>query len=689
MGLAANAPPMATNDCALFAPGQILEGKYKIVSLLGKGGMGSVYRVHQLFLNKELAIKILDSQGISDDVKMRRFQLEAKAAYSLSHPNLVKVHDFGLLNNGQPYLVMDLVEGVTLADYIKEHGPLAPDQAKLLLAQVCLGLSYAHQQSVIHRDIKPSNIMLVNDLPLGAAASVKIVDFGIAKLISEEGGEIQALTRTGELFGSPLYMSPEQCSGHAVDHRSDIYSLGCVLFEALTGTPPHVGPNPLRTMMLHQTELAPLLKEASLGKEFPQILEQIVRKMLHKSPFERYQNLGLVALDLSSACADGEQAAGLKSAPKGPRKVSKVIKMKSGQFYALLLITVLLTFLVTVLFSHVWSRPLSHNLKAPSTAKKPTLQESVNLSADVEAFTHGYAQEFKLVKVFFDRAAPITSCIETHDGVTMRRFVFPDCAIGRLSNRSIATPSMGRIPYCKWEARGVVWVPTGIPLTLEVDGRSYPQTLEIPSIVEKIDAKEFSDLVITGTLINGILDRQPPCISQPESVARILRSAGNWSNLHSLTLQSLPENKAALAALNNLKHLRSLELTEPQVDAAELAKQPFIDRLERLTLCKFTVDDFVRHLSGATNLQTLGLDYTSISPAMVAKLSRCSHLLNLELKEETIDDGTIKAIAQLKGLRGLFIQGTTLSPKQIRILTQCRWLHGIKLSNNSTASTRA
>jgi hypothetical protein len=208
-------------------------------------------------------------------------------------------------------------------------------------------------------------------------------------------------------------------------------------------------------------------------------------------------------------------------------------------------------------------------------------------------------------------------------------------------------------------------VPAAIPLTLEVDGRRYPETLEIPSIIEKIDGKEFCDLVLTSALLNGMLVGHQPGVSQSDSVAQILRSAADWSNLHSLTLRSLPENKAALAALNNLKHLRYLELTDPQVDPAQLAKQPFIDRLDHLTLCKFFVDNFVRNLSAATNLQTLILDYTSVSPACLAELRRCPHLLYLELKEKTIDDRLLKAVAQLKRLRGVWINGAGLSPQRV------------------------
>ena len=323
-----------------FEIGQVVGGKYKIVSLLGRGGIGSVYKVEQFLLQQNFALKTLNSQKASDQL-IRRFQNEARAASSLSHPNLVKVIDFGLLEGQQPYLVMDLVEGVSLSEYLKKHGSLTVDEAVSCFSQICLGLSYAHDQGIVHRDIKPGNIMISSILSFGAEGFVRVVDFGIAKLAYAEGGEVQALTTTGEIFGSPLYMSPEQCSGTAVDHRSDIYSLGCVLFEALTGTTPFVGQNALTTMMLHQSERSPSLKEASLGKDFPPELEQIVAKMLAKSPADRYHKLGIVANDLAQLMK-GAPVLGIADGQKKPTgKVDKPLTMSRREMQMWLCVTAL------------------------------------------------------------------------------------------------------------------------------------------------------------------------------------------------------------------------------------------------------------------------------------------------------------------------------------------------------------
>jgi serine/threonine protein kinase len=228
------ASPQQISD---LQPGAILGGRYEVVSLLGVGGMGVVYRVNQIFLDKHFALKTIGKLQTSD-TKIRRFQLEARAAFAVNHPNIIAVNDFGLLDDGTPFLVMELIEGQTLTDRLKEKGgKLAITDVIQIFVQACFGLAYAHENGIVHRDIKPSNIMILNGIPLSSEGSVKIVDFGIAKFAQHDDGEVQALTKTGEIFGSPLYMSPEQCSGEHVDYRSDIYSLGCVLFEALTGTP--------------------------------------------------------------------------------------------------------------------------------------------------------------------------------------------------------------------------------------------------------------------------------------------------------------------------------------------------------------------------------------------------------------------------------------------------------------------
>ncbi len=285
------ASPSGNRTSGQYAPGDVLGGTYKIMDFLGQGGMGFVYRVEHLLLAKELALKVLRTDQVSE-VIWRRFQTEAQAIARLDHANIVKIYDMNQTQDGVPYYTMDLLAGESLADYLDQHDFLPVEQALPIFRQICAGLAYAHDRGIIHRDIKPPNIMLLE----GSQRVVKIVDFGIAKL-SVAGQPGQGLTRPGEVFGSPLYMSPEQCLGSPIDHRTDIYSTGITFFEALTGRAPFIGRSAVETTAMHQSEPAPSLKD--IGEmEYPPKLERIITKMLAKEPEQRYQSLADTAKDL-------------------------------------------------------------------------------------------------------------------------------------------------------------------------------------------------------------------------------------------------------------------------------------------------------------------------------------------------------------------------------------------------------
>jgi serine/threonine protein kinase len=276
--------------------GTVIGDRYKVLSLLGKGGMGSVYRAQHTSLGKIQAIKILKQSALENNTALNRFDIEAKAASSLSHANLVSVHDYGLTSEGAPYLVMDFVEGVSLLDVLQRDGALNSALVIELFEQICDGLAYAHSQGVVHRDIKPSNIILTRTA--SGAPQIKIVDFGIAKIVSDNSAEHE-LTQTGEVFGSPMYMSPEQCEGHReVDARSDIYSVACVMYEALTGYPPFTGANAIQTMYKQINESPSPIDGANRRLRIPPALENVVMRALEKKPSERHQSMEELRNDL-------------------------------------------------------------------------------------------------------------------------------------------------------------------------------------------------------------------------------------------------------------------------------------------------------------------------------------------------------------------------------------------------------
>jgi tRNA A-37 threonylcarbamoyl transferase component Bud32 len=278
-------------------PGYLIDGRFKVEYLIASGGFGSVYMVRHILMNKIMALKTLDPIVASETTKLR-LQRESQAVAKLNHPNIVHASDFGLIDGLVPFMVMEFVEGPTLAEHLKRCTTLSVDAALQIFIPVCKALAYAHEQGIVHRDIKPSNIILTRDERDPSRFIPKLVDFGIAKLTCDEHTNMLTLTQTGELFGTPLYMSPEQCAGTTVDNRSDIYALGCVMFESLTGAPPFRGNSALETMMQHATSEAPPLKQASLGIEFPSALDKLVAKMLAKDTHRRYQSCNDVANDM-------------------------------------------------------------------------------------------------------------------------------------------------------------------------------------------------------------------------------------------------------------------------------------------------------------------------------------------------------------------------------------------------------
>jgi hypothetical protein len=278
-----------------FTPGQLLAGRYKVLRELGRGGMGVVLEVENVLIGKQFALKLLDLQEDSS-AAVPRFQREAKLLSGLVHPNIVRALDIGLLDETVPYVLMELISGVTLSQHLKQAGPMSEKAVIEKFVPILEGLQYAHQNGVVHRDIKPGNIMFMES---GTGVQVsKILDFGVAAC-TESASE--ALTRTGEIMGTPLYMSPEQVSGGAIKASSDIYSLGCVMFEALTGAPPFNGRTALETMMLHKSEQAPTLRSASLGNVFSERMERTISKMLAKESEDRFQTCDQVIAALTGA----------------------------------------------------------------------------------------------------------------------------------------------------------------------------------------------------------------------------------------------------------------------------------------------------------------------------------------------------------------------------------------------------
>jgi serine/threonine protein kinase len=261
-----------------------LSDRFAAIELLGKGSSARVYRCWDLNLNKEVAVKLLS--GLQDK-EVISFQDEARSTSTLSHSSIVRILDFGLNSNDKPYMVMEFIDGKSLELLVQEHGPMPFGALALIMISICSGMHHAHQAGIFHRDLKSSNIMIpltVSGVPIG-----KVIDFGVAALNRSDS---QAIIYQGhQIAGTPRFMSPDQLRGETYDARSDIYSLGCTMFQALTGQFPFDAETHLEILNLHANHVPPLLADANPDLEFPQTLENIIAKTLAKKKEDRFQSM--------------------------------------------------------------------------------------------------------------------------------------------------------------------------------------------------------------------------------------------------------------------------------------------------------------------------------------------------------------------------------------------------------------
>lgn len=265
--------------------GEIVGG-YRVTSKLGEGGMGVVYLAEHSIMGRKAAVKVLHP-GLSRDREMvQRFFNEARAAGAISHPGIVGVFDLGIRDDGNAFIVMDYLEGESLAARLHRKGRLSGDEALAITRQILSALSAAHAKGIVHRDLKPDNIFLVEDADVAGGERIKLLDFGIAKLQSDTGPSV-ITTRAGAIMGTPVYMSPEQCRGAGeCDQRTDLYAVGVMLFELLTGRPPFSGTAVGDLMAAHLRDAPPTLTE-KLGPTSVE-LEAIVATLLAKDPEHRF-----------------------------------------------------------------------------------------------------------------------------------------------------------------------------------------------------------------------------------------------------------------------------------------------------------------------------------------------------------------------------------------------------------------
>lgn len=306
--------------------------RYKAICEVGAGGMSRVFKAEDTKDGKLVAVKVLHPHLLHEGHSKRstkRFEQEFKATMALGHDNIVRVHDYGFTSDGIPVMVMEYLDGHSLEQLLRADSRLRLSQFLTTFYQTCAALHHAHSRGVIHRDVKPSNIMMVKNEQ--NVKIVKLLDFGIAKVLREEDDDDdsnQKLTNTGDVFGSPYYMSPEQCKGETLDARSDIYSLGCVMYQSLMGKRPFEGENAYKTIYMHVNVKPTPFADLRVDISLPPALESVVMKCLEKQPSKRYQTVMELSLELQRLA----QQATLEQKENQPWRTRQT---QSGTFYAI------------------------------------------------------------------------------------------------------------------------------------------------------------------------------------------------------------------------------------------------------------------------------------------------------------------------------------------------------------------
>jgi serine/threonine protein kinase len=392
-----------SQDSGSPAPSQNLEPpqvpeQYELLEQLGGGGMGRVFKARQRYTRQFVAIKFIKEET-AGEAALQRFQREAQAACAFSHANAVRVLDFGVINES-PYLVMEFVEGESLEARLKSCGALDTDETVSIFTNVSAALAKAHSVGVIHRDLKPSNIVLQKT---EGGETAKVLDFGLAKVL---GNEQVTLTQTGDVFGTPLYMSPEQLKGTKVDRRTDIYSIGAVMYECLTGQPPHQGDSAYSIMYKRLGD--PPEHFSELNVNVPGELERIVFKCLAVAPDNRYNSAGELFNDLERfKRSQGLFASLLDRVEHSVKKGNLEAKGGSGRKRALLAITGIVLVFAVVLYPHVLRRlTLSERLAKVQQLEEQAKAQIDGPRPDYEAAMQYYSDAKQIVDETPDLTTP-------------------------------------------------------------------------------------------------------------------------------------------------------------------------------------------------------------------------------------------------------------------------------------------
>lgn len=613
----------------VFQPGEIIAGVFRVKNQIGLGGMGIVYLVDHTALGKQFALKVL-APDLVNEQNWLRFQAEAKTMASLNHRTFVNVYDLGIHAKAVPFYSMDYLRGRTLETILVEDGPVQLEPAIDIFLEVLDGLAYAHRNGIIHRDLKPANIMICT---ANSEKQIKILDFGISKFVGSDASKKQSLTAEGDIFGSPFYMSPEQCSGETVDARSDIYSIGCALFEALTGFVPYEGKNSVEITIMHQEHEPPSLADIFPELQYPPSIDLVIAKCLAKDPDDRYQSAKELAIDLTrikeghDLRAYSDSYVKTKANKTTPNKLA--INCTAG---GALLVTAAVLFAQSGMLT-------TKTPKAFTTAKGITANS--NSIANVELLDEKIAEkepdltatETAQIKDFLANRTEPYSRIERIAGKKVSVFNFPTkFSIGLLGYTKANTHKFIRVT-----AQGNVASAFGkrVHINAEQNLQCFPQLIKFfrPNELEWVKINDSK--------------------AQPSD---FLPDLAKQHKLSGLELRNSQITDLDLPWLEKLPSLKSLDIGDTGVTGSGLAKCKVLKQLNSIHACKLKdATPLLKALAQNSSITELNLNDVKLTSEDYTLISRLTSLKILSLKESPIEDADLKKLASLQKLETLYV----------------------------------
>lgn len=628
----------------LLKTGSVVGERFRVISILCQGKAHVTYKIEQLMSGKSYAMKTL-IQLKPDEKLLAAFRKEIQTALKMSHPNLIKVLDTGSLDVSRPFYVFDHFEGPNLDEYSKQSGTLSLEEVLQIFIPICYALEFAHSVGILHGDLKPTSILLerkegdVSHIP-------KLV--GFTYLNTEAAtADLNAKVNALELLEDALYMSPEECSGKKTDHRSDIYALGCVIFEALTGAPPFHGDTALTVTNKHQTQNAPSLKEASMGIEYPAQLDRVVSKALAKTPGARYQSCIELANDLlatrhpqtTSSNISKEGIDGGSACAAAQNELEFVPNMR---FIALLVLTNFFSIALTSLL-------MTHFLHQET--KQEVLQSDV----------HDYINDLATARSMF--------LTETGSGSNRKRvFHFPAISLGKFGYFDAS-----KAQWVEQNAQGEIVVPMNVQTKFQTEDNMIA---ERPNTLRLFGPNDITNLTITATKLGRYEDNVSPIIDS--AMAYVSR----YTSLTQLVLNGLPVTDIGIRALEDLPNLIAIDLSDSKTS---------IDAIRKIKNYKILTTLRVSGVQGAKksicdcltnpNIRILGLSQSDLNDTDLEALGKIQlHTLDIALNPKVTDKG-IQSLTGNTQLMDLDLFGTSITPACTSALGTFKNLRALQISS--------